>query len=300
MKAKSKSLPLHAIRLQTYSDLEQYARAFAQGHLNLLIICGSAGLGKSKSIRDAVGAQAFCIDGNASPFGIYLAAYEHRGQPLILDDVDGLYRDRTGVRLLKTLCQTDRIKSLSWETNATALLRNGIPRHFTTTSRVVMIANHWQSVSADVAALEDRGHFLLFEPTALEVHRRAGTWFWDQQIYDYVGDHLHLMAQHSLRTYVLAWELRKAGLDWRRSVLSRCLSGTALEVARLKADSSYADEAARVQAFVASGAGCRATYFNHAGKLRPAEARTEIQLTHSEPPPDTQPTDRVHVLVRPR
>jgi hypothetical protein len=32
-----------------------------------------------------------------------------------------------------------------------------------------------------VAALEDRGRVVVFEPTALEVHRQAAGWYWDQE-----------------------------------------------------------------------------------------------------------------------
>jgi hypothetical protein len=35
-----------------------------------------------------------------------------------------------------------------------------------------------------VGALQDRGHVLLFEPSAAEVHRQAGTWFDDMDIYE--------------------------------------------------------------------------------------------------------------------
>ena len=66
-----------------------------------------------------------------------------------------------------------------------------------------------------MAALEDRGHCLNFAPSALEVHREAAGWFWDQKVFDFVAAHLHLFAPPSLRTYVLAWELKQAGLAWR-------------------------------------------------------------------------------------
>ena len=97
---KSKNLPTQAVPIATYADLEQYAQAFAAGHLNLLILCGGPGLGKSQCLRRALAGTASWIDGNASAFGIYLQAHEHRDQPLVLDDVDGLYRDRQGIRLL--------------------------------------------------------------------------------------------------------------------------------------------------------------------------------------------------------
>ena len=148
----------------------------------------------------------------------------------------------------------------------------------------------WRTLNADVAALEDRGHVLLFEPTALEVHRQAAAWFWDQAIFDFVAAHLHLISQHSLRTYRQAWELKQAGLDWRRAVLGRCLTGPALLVARLKADPSFPSEAARVRAFVAAGAGCRATYFHHARKLQRVADVPKIVLANSAPPAAELPT----------
>jgi hypothetical protein len=157
-------------------------------------------------------------------------------------------------------------------------------RQHTTTSSLALIGNDWKTLNADVAALEDRGHVLLFEPTALEVHRQAAGWFWDREIFDFVASHLHWIRHHSLRTYGQAWELKQAGLDWRRAVLSRCLSGPALLVARLRADTSFASEAARVQAFIAAGAGCRATYYHYARKLRPPVGVPRIELTCKTPP----------------
>src|SRR5216684_871154 len=219
-----------------------------------------------------------------------MQAYEHRHQPLVLDDVDGLCADRSGIRLLKALCQTEPTKTLSWHTATPILKRREVPSRFTTTSRVALIGNDWKTLNADVAALEDRGHVLVFEPTALEVHRHAAGWFWDQEIFDFVAVHLHLIAQHSLRTYGHAWELKQAELDWQQAVLCRYLTGTALLVARLKANPSFAREAERVRAFVQSGAGCRASYFQHAKKLRSVAAPLRIPLAHTAPPTEAIPS----------
>jgi hypothetical protein len=287
--AKPPIVPSHAVRLASFAELEPYVRAFGAGHLNLLMIFGPPGVGKSRSVRQALGSQVCWIGGQATPFGIYLQAYEHRNQPIVLDDVDGLYADRLGIRLLKALGQMERTKTVSWQTAAPTLGQCSIPRQFTTTSRVVLIGNDWKTLNHDVAALEDRGHLLLFEPIPLEVHRQAACWFWDQEIFDFVADHLHLMAQHSLRTYFHAWELKQAGLNWRQGVLGRCLTGAALEVAKLKADPTFASEDERVRAFVRSGAGCRASYFRHAKKLRPITDQLKILLTQATPPVEESP-----------
>src|SRR6202035_6054621 len=63
----------------------------------------------------------------------------------------------------------------------------------------------------------DRGHLVIFEPSPLEVHSHTAAWFWDQEIYDFMGERLHLIRDSSMRHYVAAWELKQAGLDWRRA-----------------------------------------------------------------------------------
>ena len=110
--AKSSKVPLHALRLTDYAELEAYVRAFAAGHLHLLLLFGPPGVGKSRAVRQALDPRVGWISGQATPLGIYLQAFAYRHQPLVLDDIDGLYADRSGVRLLKALCQTEPVKTL--------------------------------------------------------------------------------------------------------------------------------------------------------------------------------------------
>lgn len=124
---------------------------------------------------------------------------------------------------------------------------------------------------------------VFFQPSALEVHRRTAAWFWDQEIFDFFGERLHLLQEASLRHYLAAWELKQARLDWKRLVLSRCLSGRALLVAQLQADATYASEAERVRAFIAQGGGSRSTYFNLARQQRAPVTAPAIRLQHRPP-----------------
>ena len=48
-----------------------------------------------------------------------------------------------GAPLLKCLCQTEEEKTVAWHSDARSLERHGVPREFTTKSRVVIIANDW-------------------------------------------------------------------------------------------------------------------------------------------------------------
>lgn len=118
---KHDKVPAHAVTVRTYRELDEYVAAFAGGHLNLLILVGPPGVQKSQSLRRSVG-QACWIEGHATPFGIYRLLWEHRDEPIVIDDVDDLYGSREGVRLLKCLCQTDARRSVSWQSNVVTLV----------------------------------------------------------------------------------------------------------------------------------------------------------------------------------
>ena len=156
---------------------------------------------------------------------------------------------------------------MAWHTDARSLGRQGIPREFTTKSRVTIISNDWKTLNKNVAALQDRGHVLLFRPTAVEVHAQAGKWFEDEEIYEWFAANLHRIREPSLRHYVRAEELEAAGMDWTEVLAAGAENPRARLAAELLASAAYDSTAARVQAFVEQGGGCRATFFNYRRRL---------------------------------
>lgn len=255
--------PDRAHYLATYEALLRYVRAFAAGHLNLVILVGERGLAKSRTMRAALKGDVCWIEGNATPFGIYEKLYRHRDQFVVIDDVDSLYADKSGVRLLKSLCQTEEEKTVSWHSDARRLEKHGIPREFTTKSKTAIVCNDWKTLDRNVAALEDRGHVLVFRPGAAEVHRRAGEWFDDEQIYRWFGENLHRVTEPSLRLYVRARELKAAGMDWTAVLPMEDENRRARLAAEILASESFQSTSERVEAFVRQGGGCRATFFNY-------------------------------------
>lgn len=298
--AKSKNPTRQPLLVTAYAELRRYGEAFAQGHLNLLIVTGGPGLGKSRLLKELVGGRACWIDGRVTPFEMYIQLHEHRDQPLVIDDSDALHSDRDAVRLLKSLCQTDREKQISWNSRTRQLDQLDIPHRFSTTSKTAIVANDWQRLNLDVEALEDRGHVVHFRPSALEVHLQAAEWFTDQEVFDFVGSRLALFPEPSFRHYVTALELKRAGLDWKQATLARGLTGKLLVVAQLKADDRYESEEERAQAFVAAGHGCRATYFNVAKKLPPPIEKPPLVLQTTEPLADASSSFDVLDLLRRR
>ena len=275
-RARSKTRPPQkALRLTSYKRLTEYLEAFANGHFHLMILVGAGGLAKSRSVRAVLGESACWIEGNATPFGMYAKLYRHRDEFVVIDDVDALYADRSGVRLLKCLCQTEEEKAVAWHSDARSLERQQIPREFTTRSRVVIISNDWQPLNRNVAALQDRGHVLLFQPTAAEVHEKAGTWFDDEEIYGWFAKNLHRVREPSLRHYVRAKELKGAGMDWTAVLALEDQNPRERLATEILASSAYDSTTARVAAFVQQGGGCRATFFNVRRRLKGIGAVTQ-------------------------
>jgi hypothetical protein len=266
--------PENALSISTYARLEEYLRAFARGHLNLVILIGRGGLAKSRTVRQVLGAGNCWIEGNATPFGMYEKLYRHRNEFVVIDDVDSLYADRSGVRLLKCLCQTEEEKSVGWHSDAKSLERRRIPREFTTRSRVVIICNDWKTLNRNVAALQDRGHVLFFDPTPLEVHRKAMPWFEDAEIYAWFEANLHRVREPSLRLYVRARELKRADLSWRDVLEAEPENPRAKLAADILADIAYVRTMERAAAFVRKGGGCRATFFNYKRLLKQGDSKT--------------------------
>lgn len=258
--------PRNALVVRDYDKFEKYITTFAHGHLNLLILISNAGTGKSYSVRKAIGDQALWIEGSASAFGIYQALYKHLHVPVVIDDVDELFRDRSAIRLLKCLCQTDPVKRISWHTNSTGN-KSGIPEQFKTTSQTIIIANEWETLNHNVGAVQDRGHLIFFEPTNYSLHKKVAEWFWDQEIYDFVGRNLFLLPNLSMRNYVNAEELKSAGLDWMDVFYAECDCEKTLMTARILSDDSLTTDSERIKEFSNLGGGVRSTYYLYKRKL---------------------------------
>ena len=260
--------PEGALYLATYARLHEYLLAFAQGHLNLLILVGQAGIAKSRTVREMLGGDACWIEGNATPFGMYERLYQNRGRFVVIDDVDSLYADKSGIRLLKCLCQTEEEKAVAWHTNARSLEKHGIPREFTTTSRVIIICNDWKTLNRNVAALQDRGHVLVFQPSTAEVHRQAGVWFHDLKSMPGSAPTCTASASRpSVTTCAPASSRRRAWTGPKSSPPSRTTLGRGWRRRSWRAPLTQAP-GTRCRTFVRHGGGCRATFFNYRRRLR--------------------------------
>ena len=256
--------------VRTYDEYGKLVDDFFKRHYQLLFVVGRPGLAKSHEFEDRLGQQGHLIKGWSAPLQAYIEAYKFRHQPLIFDDAEVLWKRPGGRILLRSLTEHRSQKLVQWKSTTRELKKAGVPQSFNTTSRVAIIANRFQFGSEDERdAILDRGHLVRFDPLPQEIHRRIGDWFWCQEIYDYLGERLHMLENPSARTYLKAWERKQAGGDWKKLITDVfCHSNAVLVVQALETDLDCEVVDDRVRKFIDQTGLSRATYFNIKRELK--------------------------------
>lgn len=259
---RTPKIPRGARRLRTYAELTGYLHDFIEGLYLFLWVVGRPGVSKTETIRAAMRDTPtyYRKAGQLTPAQFYIDCYLHRGQPIILDDAEHLLDNKLGAKLISALGDTTPVKQLSYATTSSVL--GDVPQVFLTTSRLCILANKVTTL-VDV---QSRAVILSFEPTNLEIHTAAASWFWDQEIHDWFGQHLHRLPPLDARWYVIADHDKRAGRDWRQIILtSHTLSQAETVVQDLEVDVAYPtreDKATRFVELMANAKGAsRATYF---------------------------------------
>ena len=280
--SKKIALPPHCLVVREYDEFRSLVRAFGLGNYEFLSIVGDPGVGKSeivkRTMQEVLGPQGWgLIKGKHTPLDLYERMYRFRRVLIVLDDLDDLLQRKENVMLLKCVCDTVPVKRVEWGSWHSAFRSGELPKSFSAISRICLIANDWDTLDRNVAAIHDRGLAISFQPSALEVHRELarGAWFSDEEVFDFIGRNLFLITKPSFRFYITAREHKRAGLDWQGLTL-RTIEVEAdpkrILVAQLLADPTYdrlpAPEASRIQAFRdhADG-GSKATYHRHKAEL---------------------------------
>lgn len=291
-------VPKGATVVRTYEALRELLVAFAAGHIPLLVIIARPGLGKSRLVQQAVkGKKALIIKLRKSGLDFYTDLYGAKDVPVVLDDADNLLGQPLCREYVKALTETDKYKRLAYGTKTKILEEEGVPKSFYTTSSVCLIANRWNSRDAIFHALESRAEFIYFDPDWSEVYREVGAWFWDQQIYDHVGDRLGDLKEPDMRLFVKAYNRKKAGLstmDWRKLIDDYMDDALGLEVRRLMDDTTFKSNTDRAQTFTDKTGANRATFYRRLAQIRryrPQVLHDRIILEHSAPPVEARPDD---------
>lgn len=216
--AASVALPPGTLKIETYAEYRDMIQRFTNGKLDdTLVTIGGAGIGKSEIALQEFGQQEYCyIKGQATRFGVYLKLFEYMHKPVVLDDVDSLLASKDVTGLLKMLLETRSPRTIQWTTAQTMLQDVGVPARFATKSRTMILANELKQVSKNFGAVLDRCTIVWFAPGPDEVHKYAGTWFVDEEVYQFVGQRIHATPAPSCRYYYHGKTWKRAGLDWKK------------------------------------------------------------------------------------
>jgi hypothetical protein len=283
---------------KTYDGFQELLGAFADGGIPLLVAVGGPGLGKSRRVRNAVGAKrTLIVRGRKSALDFYTDLYTYKDLPVILDDANDLMSQRLCRDYVSALTETERYKRLDYGTKTKILEEEAVPKFFWTASPVCLIANHWNAHDPVFRALESRAEFVFFDPDWAEVYREVGKWFWDQDIYDYVWERLDVLREPDVRLFVKAYNRKKAKLarmTWQKVIDAHVDDELGLAVRNLLDDSSFPSNKARAMAFNEQTGADRATFYRRLRQVRRYRSVTKpprIVLGRTVPPDEQRPVD---------
>ena len=252
-------IPQSAHVVRDYATLKQIAEAFAAGQVKLLILLGAPGKGKGQIVKRAMQAQqpngdeqfiqaldrslqnvlarlnpeavpqpppphlgpGLYIKGFIRPIVFHIKAYQHRDAPICIDDADAFFGDADLRERTKHLTETDRYKLQAHSSLSKELIRLKVPQEFWTTSPVCIIRNVWDSADSINQAIESRGTVIVFQPSWAETYAYIGSWFWDQEIFDYLLEKMPLLREPDVRIVTKAYDLKMAdipGLHWKSAI----------------------------------------------------------------------------------
>ncbi len=272
-KKGSCKIPPEALLITTYAEFLAEVEAFDEGERNLVIVIGPPGTGKSTAARDQV-KNAGYIRGGAKPYSLYQQLYEWRNRNVVLDDADGAWKTPAGKYLLKQLFEVTPEKTLQYNSWTPEIRSGELPREFTTTTRAMIVANSWDSNDPDIRAIEDRGSLYYFAPSNREVHAYAGRFDGDHEIYEVVGEHLHLMDRLSLRVYGELASKKRTGERtgdgglWMRHLETLLLPQEKRVALTLMRDTSFRSDHERAEEFKKLTTLSERTFYRYRDELR--------------------------------
>ena len=244
------------LRLRERFDiLEMLTQSAIYGDVRSLITSGPAGLGKSFTVDKELSTwdpnknNHSIVKGFLRPTGLYKLLYKHRqpGQVLVFDDADEVFYDETCLNLLKAVCDTTEMRSVSWlaETNMEDdETGEKIPRWFTFEGTIIFITNldfdgmieKGNKLAPHMQALVSRSHYIdLTMKTrkdyfvCIKQVVKAGmlkdhglTQDQEDEVMEYIKEKQETLRELSLRMAVKIANLVKIGNNWRKIANVTC------------------------------------------------------------------------------
>jgi|TARA_B100000959_G_scaffold105113_1_gene110892 hypothetical protein len=140
---------------ERFDILDEMAQASIDGIVRGMVVTGPPGVGKSYGVEKILEKNSMFdkLAGNtikfgtekgaASAIGLYQLLYRYAdpGSVLVLDDCDSILWDEVSLNLLKAALDSSTKRMISWNTESSALRREGVPEKFEFCGSVIFITN---------------------------------------------------------------------------------------------------------------------------------------------------------------
>ena len=237
---------------ERFDIMDSMTQAVVDGVVRSMIVVGPPGVGKSfnvvKKLEEAnlfnmIGGDIRfeVVKGATTALGLYAKLYEYskEGDVLVFDDCDSILMDELSLNILKAALDTNKKRTIHWNSDSKLLQREGIPNKFDFKGACIFITNiKFENVRSaklrdHLSALESRSHYIdltmnTMRDKLLRIKQiaRTGELFKgynfengeDQEILSFMEECQGRLREMSLRCAVKLADLRKTmPMNWKRT-----------------------------------------------------------------------------------
>jgi hypothetical protein len=243
---------------ERFDILDEMSQASIDGIVRGMIVTGPPGVGKSYGVEKVLEKNSMfdklagkpirfgTEKGAASAIGLYQLLYRYAdpGSVLVLDDCDSILWDEVSLNLLKAALDSSSKRMISWNTESSALRREGVPEKFEFCGSVIFITNlKFDNVKKGklkdhLNAILSRCHYLdltldtmrdkmlrikqivrngMLDPFGFSTEGQA-------EIVSFIEDHVETLREVSLRMVTKLADLKKMSPDrWKVLAENTCI-----------------------------------------------------------------------------
>ena len=243
---------------ERFDILDEMSQASIDGIVRGMIVTGPPGVGKSYGVEKVLEKNSMfdklagkpirfgTEKGAASAIGLYQLLYRYAdpGSVLVLDDCDSILWDEVSLNLLKAALDSSSKRMISWNTESSALRREGVPEKFEFCGSVIFITNlKFDNVKKGklkdhLEAILSRCHYLdltldtmrdkmlrikqivrngMLDPFGFSTEGQA-------EIVSFIEDHVETLREVSLRMVTKLADLKKMSPDrWKVLAENTCI-----------------------------------------------------------------------------
>ena len=237
---------------ERFDILDSMTQAVVEGVVRSMIVVGPPGVGKSFNVvKKLEEANLFAaiqgdiryevVKGATTALGLYAKLYEYSrdGDVLVFDDCDSILMDELSLNILKAALDTNKKRTIHWNSDSKLLQREGIPNKFDFKGACIFITNikfdniRSAKLRDHLSALESRSHYIdlsmnTMRDKLLRIKQiaRSGELFKEyrfengeeQEILTFMEECQTRLREMSLRCAVKLADLRKTmPMNWKRT-----------------------------------------------------------------------------------